>query len=193
LYLQDGGRTFSLSYHFPSFAWRVWPKGDVSSGRDQRKKVDGSPWRVSQDASFLRGVTATGDSPGMREMLHETQQSVTTICYDRSVSTTISLNDTYFYVPDRENEDTIDAYVVDPSTEERDVEYDPITIGKKESSALSRDPIEYFLWVMVFRLRQILDEWQFTEEHVRTMIWTYVSSIYSPSVCTPSHNHELTL
>lgn len=164
-----------MTYHFPSFVWRDWSEEEVVERRDRRKKSDGSPWRRSENLSYLRANTPSTKRGSRIDVLHETQQSLTIRCYDRHMWTLHSLNDSYFYEPDPNNEDTLEYYEYDESVDDPDVQYDPITLGKSEPGKPVDNPLEYSFFLLKVRVYQLLDEWRNIGYQLQNCVSAYVS------------------
>ncbi|KAJ6438997.1 Arginine--tRNA ligase, cytoplasmic-like protein [Purpureocillium lavendulum] len=165
--ISAAGMTFSMICHFPSFVWKEWSQEEVGARQDRRKKIDGSPWRKSEDLSYLCGTTLPKHQ-GSIDMLHETQQSLIIMGFDRRMWTLHSLTDSYFYSPNPYNEDTLEHYECDTLehyggdtlAEEPETFYDPITLGEHQADLPVDDPREFFFLILQIRLSQALEEWK---------------------------------
>ncbi|WKT53637.1 hypothetical protein QSH57_004221 [Fusarium oxysporum f. sp. vasinfectum] len=150
-----GGRTFSFTFHLPSFALKR-QKARARRREDPRKKRNGRPWRESRPLSFLSKPIEIESESASVDTLHEVHYSLMICGYNRSVWTTYSLVDTYFYDSDEDHEDTVEFYRTHEDSEVS--EWDPALIGEKEVWTKCPDPREYFLMILDKRFTQIYEE-----------------------------------
>ncbi|KAF5696247.1 Arginine-tRNA ligase cytoplasmic [Fusarium mundagurra] len=145
-----GGRTFSFTFHLPSFVLKR-----QKAREDPRKKGNGRPWRESRPLSFLSKPIEIESESASVDTLHEAHYSLMICGYNRSVWTTYSLVDTYFY-DSEDHEDTVESYRTHEDSEVS--EWDPALIGGKEVWTKCPDPREYFLMILDKRFTQIYEE-----------------------------------
>ncbi|CVL13850.1 uncharacterized protein FPRN_12044 [Fusarium proliferatum] len=150
-----GGRTFSFTFHLPSFVLKR-QKARTRRRDDPRKKRNGRPWRESRPLSFLSKPIEIESESASVDTLHEVHYSLMICGYNRSVWTTYSLVDTYFYDKDEDHEDTVEFYRTHEDSEVS--EWDPALIGEKEVWTKCPDPREYFLMILDKRFTQIYEE-----------------------------------
>ncbi|CVL07385.1 uncharacterized protein FMAN_14329 [Fusarium mangiferae] len=152
---KTGGRTFSFTFHLPSFVLKR-QKPRARRREDPRKKRNGRPWRESRPLSFLSKPIEIKSEFASVDTLHEVHYSLMICGYNRSVWTTYSLVDTYFYDSDEDHEDTVEFYRTHEDSEVS--EWDPALIGDKEVWTKCPDPREYFLMILDKRFTQIYEE-----------------------------------
>lgn len=186
-----------MTFHFPIFVWRSWSVDEVDERQDGRKRKDGTPWRKSEDLSYLRGATTPRDHEGKIDMLHESQISLTITCFSRRKWTLQCLRDTYFYRPNPCNEDMLDFYKDEGSDsdsfseDEFEPPWDPITLGNSESGLPIHNPGEYFYHCLHFRTRQVLDEFRNTQHNLedRVSTWVCMNFRHRRHCCRRHHQH----
>ncbi|KAJ3455617.1 hypothetical protein MRS44_017099 [Fusarium solani] len=184
----NGGRTFSLTYHIPSFVLRTVDLLRDDLPEDCRKRTDRSPWRKSRKLSFL--CTDMQPDAQIVDILHKTQHSFTVYGYNKSIWTSNYPIDTYFYKHDPDNPDTVGFYVDDPNDEEdadADAEvWDPSTIGTLEAHKVVLDPCDYFLIVLLERYKQWYEEWMNTFTIIQRRISIYFETHTATMVTVPT-------
>ncbi|KAK2037336.1 hypothetical protein LZ31DRAFT_481479 [Colletotrichum somersetense] len=176
------GRTFTFEAHIPFFVL----KRSTTAKRDNRMTSKRKPIRKTHDLSFLSRSRTRPNNETTSDVLHECHTSVVITGWNRDFWTAWCLNDTYYYDDDDNdysNEDMLLYYVKTDQDDENDDDYDmshkldPLSIGNIFADRLSpRDPRDYFLLILKFRIQKYKEEWANIFHHVNESITQYVST-----------------
>ncbi|KAK2051806.1 hypothetical protein LY76DRAFT_673520 [Colletotrichum caudatum] len=156
------GRNFTFEAHIPFF---VLKRGTVTK-MDNRMTSQSNPIRKTHDLSFLSRSRTRLNNDTTADVLHECHTSVVMTGWNLDFWTAWCLNDTYYYDDDNNgcyNEDMLSYYVkADQSDEDYDFshELDPLSIGNLFADRASpKDPRDYFLLILKFRIQKCKEEW----------------------------------
>ncbi|KEF55804.1 uncharacterized protein A1O9_08555 [Exophiala aquamarina CBS 119918] len=146
----EGLPMYHLNFNLPYFALR----SSKTPRKDERMYSDKDALRHFYDVSFLNGKK----DPDTSSFLYEAQISCTVSGIDDEIWTGYFFIDTYFN-PESKGE-AVRSYDQD-SLAERGTRVDPFTQGHHEvdRNTTTRNPREYFLTVLRFRLQQVTNEW----------------------------------
>jgi hypothetical protein len=166
----QGPPTFHMAFHLPYFAWRTSsePAADSREVIEPRIHPEPRPLRKTYELEFL-GL----DLPDSRCFIYEAQISVVIAVSTAKSWVAYVCSESYF-----DSEENVENYDDDDHTE-GSLGVDPGTFGQLQSDQIPEEPRVYFMWCLVYRLRQVNDEWLL----VMTMLQKSVSRaehVYGP-------------
>jgi hypothetical protein len=165
---------FQFALHLPYFVWRR------KECEDHRRDANGSPLRKTQNVSFLNWKNSERYG-----FLHEAQIScsVSGRHQDRCWLS-FCFVDSYFDADEEERESVLSYH--EESLGEHGTLMDPLTKGCSSEGQPIERPREYFLVVLLTRLRQVQREWQQVvakvEQSIREYeeVWSLIFLFFDP-------------
>jgi hypothetical protein len=164
---------FQFAVHLPYFVWRR------KECQDQRRDSNGSPLRKTQNVSFLNWKNS--ERAGF---LYEAQISCVVSGRDQDRWLAYCFVDSYFDASEEERESVLSYH--EDSLGEHGTLMDPLTKGSSSESEPIERPSEYFLVVLLTRLRQVQREWQQVvakvEQSIREYeeVWLLIFLFFNP-------------
>jgi hypothetical protein len=151
---------FQFAFHLPYFVWRK------KECQDHRQDANGSTLRKTQNVSFLNWKNSE-----RRGFLYEAQISCVVSGRDQDRWLAYCFVDSYFDANEDERESVLSYH--EDSVGEYGTLMDPLTKGCSSEGQPIERPREYFLVVLLTRLRQVQREWQQVVAKVEQSIHEY--------------------
>ncbi|KAK2016885.1 hypothetical protein LZ32DRAFT_524023 [Colletotrichum eremochloae] len=171
------GRSFTLESHIPFFVL----KRSKTAKKDNRVTSKNKSIRNTHDLSFLSRSHTRLNNDTTADVLHECHTSLVITGWNLNFWTAWCLNDTYYYEDDGNNgynEDMLLNYVqADQGDDPDHPDLDPLSIGNLTADEKSlKDPREYFLLILKFRIQKYKEEWANILDYVEESVCEYVST-----------------
>ncbi|KAK1980073.1 hypothetical protein LZ30DRAFT_147188 [Colletotrichum cereale] len=174
------GRNFTFESHIPFFVL----KRSTSPKKDNRMTSKSKPIRKTHDLSFLSRSHTRLEMDTASDVLHECHTSMVMTGWNLNFWTAWCLNDTYYYDDDGNdcnNEDMLLHYVKGDQDDEFSHDLDPLSIGKLSADHTSpKDPREYFLLVLRFRIQKYKEEWANILHYMNESVCQYLLDTHIP-------------